>query len=101
MPLLAGVTDHMKRWILSEEEDVRAKILSPELVAKLETINVELSENLAEFVFQASGNTGAIINMPDFHILCGRRSLALQLLSEHDEAMGLLADADDEASNAG
>lgn len=76
------------RWQLTPEEDQRAKILSPELVAKLQTMNVELAENLAEFHFQAGGDSGSLLNTIDFWQLRGRRSLVLYLLNEHNEAMG-------------
>jgi hypothetical protein len=79
----------MLRWKLTEEDDTRAAILSSETIAKLQTMNVELAESLAEFAFEAGGNSGVLLNTPDFWQLRGRRSLVLQLLNEHMEAMGL------------
>lgn len=91
MPQLVGLLDHMKRYELSEDENTRAAILTDVQVAKLETMNVELAEALAEFTFQAGGDSGVLLNSVDFWQLRGRRGLVIQLLSEHDDAMGLLA----------
>lgn len=75
------------RWKLNEEEELRAKFLTPELLAKLQTMNVELAEALAEFTFEAGPN-GDFLNRPDFWLLRGRRSLVLQLLADYDDFVG-------------
>lgn len=78
---------HFLRHTLSEDDNRRASILSPEALAKLQTMNVELAENIAEFTFEA-GNSGVLLNTPDFWQMRGRRSLVLQLLQDHDDATG-------------
>lgn len=87
-------------WKLSEEENLHAAILTGVQRAKLQTMNVELAEALAEFTFQAGGDSGVLLNSIDFWQLRGRRSLVLQLLSEHDEAMGIAKSTEPETDTA-
>lgn len=79
---------HLQRWLLEPDEQEEAAKLSTNQLRKLETMNAELAEALAEFVFQAGGDSGALLNSIDFWQLRGRRSLILQLLQEHDDATG-------------
>lgn len=79
---------HFLRWELTEDDNTRAAILSTEQLQKFETMNVELAESLAEFTFQAGGDSGVLLNSVDFWQLRGRRGLVLELLQAHDDAIG-------------
>ena len=82
------------RSSLSQEEEAPAKLLSLETRAKLETMNIELAEAIAEFTFQGGGDSGVLLNTPDYWQLRGRRGLIIELLEADAEAKGMASPQD-------
>jgi len=70
---------------LDEQEQLRAKILSPEQRAVYQHRQTELAETIAEFQFSISA-TGHIVNEIDLGQLRGARQLLLQLLQDDRDA---------------
>lgn len=93
-------SDHLKRWELDEHETLQSKILNDAQLRMFETMNTELAMAISEFQVEAAGETGAILNAPNFFILQGRHGLVRQLLQFHDEAMGLLPSSDSSANQS-
>jgi hypothetical protein len=79
---------HFCRWILEPQDEEEAAKFNANTVKLLQTMNVELAENLAEFQFAGGGDSGVLLNTPDYWQLRGRRSLVLELLQKFDEVSG-------------
>jgi hypothetical protein len=93
------VPGHMCSWKLEPQDEEEAFKLNNMTVKFLETINVELAVAMAEFSIEVAGETGAILNNPDFLLLRGRRSLVLELLDRYDSVMGQSAAPTQEAGD--
>lgn len=78
---------HLVRWQLEDHEKHNADMLLPDQLKKMQTINAELAEGIAQFPFEVGADSGKFLNTPDFWMLRGRRSLVLELLQAHDDAM--------------
>ncbi len=87
--MLRQETDLIKWKLLPEEEDM-ARTLNPQQRAMLQTMNVELAENISEFLFSGNGDSGTLLNTPDYWMLKGRRTLVLELLDFHRQVTGEL-----------
>lgn len=84
------IKEVITNWNLSPEESIRSNILEPAQLKKWQSIKFELVEALANFQCEST-DAAVIFNQRDYWVLRGRLTLANDILSEHERAIGLVS----------